>query len=222
MKRLLIAVAVLALAAPAAAGGSYRVVLSEPEGGKLLIGHAGVQAADERNSDVHIRVISPGNEVKERGTVRVLVMNYGSEPFQVGPDEVKLQLADGTVLAPTPRQKFLKGHEVIRYQMNIKRGIAVASGYGCLDPRDIDDILRDPDTTGDHSVIDGLDQLLVPLTIGPNEAWGGYYVFDVPKSVFDKRTDQPLTITVQIGADEHHFPATLHWKGNSGTPVQLR
>ena len=121
MKRPLIAVALLALASPAAAG-SYRVVLSEPEGGKLLIGHAGVQAADERNSDVHIRVISPGNEVKERGTVRVLVMNHGSQPFEVGPDEVKLQLADGTVLTPTPRQKFLKGHEVIRYETNMEFG----------------------------------------------------------------------------------------------------
>lgn len=211
MKHLLMCVVALGLASPALAG-SYRIVLSQPEGGKLLIGHAGVQAADERDNDVHVRVISPGNEVKERGTIRILVMNYGSEPFEVGPEEVKLELADGTVLEPTPYQKFVKGHALIKREMNIARAINVASGYADADSRDMDDILRDPTTPVDHSLIDGLDQRLVPLTIGPKQAWGGYYVFDVPESVFDKRTDQPLTITVQTGAEEHRFPATLHWK----------
>ena len=60
--------------------------------------------------------------------------------------------------------------------------------------------------------LDALYQLLLPESVGPNQVWGGYYVFDMPKGVFDRRADQPLTIIVRTGSEEHRFAATLHWK----------
>ena len=237
MKRLIVALAALSLAAPACAG-SYRVVLQKPENGKLLFGHAGVQAADERNDRVLIRVISPGNQVKERGTVRVLVMNFGSTPFEFGPDQVKLELDGGTTLAPTDLGKFVKGKRVIDNQMRIERAIDLnvrsnlaaltGAGGGGQSPGaggpgsfsgtapggenpDVDFTVDDSRLAGSN-LLDALDQLLLPLTVGPNQAWGGYYVFDMPKAVFDRRADQPLTIVVTTGAEKHRFPATLHWK----------
>ena len=235
MKHLLICAAALGLASPALAG-SYRVVLSQPEDGKLPKGHAGVQAADERDSNVLIRLISPGNEVKERGTVRVLVLNYGPQTFDFGPDQVKLRLADGTVLQPTPFEKFDKGRNVIqRVQREAKavnlqnsevlaslaRDSAAGGGTPSSGPMptmgsstnsgELASEAADQDLPGAY-LLDALDQLLVPLSVGPKQAWGGYYVFDVPKTVFDRKADQPLTVIVATGSETHEFPATLHWK----------
>jgi hypothetical protein len=54
--------------------------------------------------------------------------------------------------------------------------------------------------------------LLLPETVGPKQVWGGYYVFDLPKPVLERRSDQPLTIIVRTGGEVHRFAATLHWK----------
>jgi hypothetical protein len=235
MKRLLICLAALGLASPALAG-SYRVVLSQPEGGKLLRGHAGVQAADEISSNVLIRLISPGNEVKDRGTVRVLVFNYGPKTFDFGPDQVRLRLADGTVLQPTPFEKFDKGRNVIERAQRQAKAVnlqnsellaslaqesAAAGGTPSSGPMpttgssansgELASTTADQDLPG-ADLMNALDQLLVPLTVGPKQAWGGYYVFDVPKAVFDREADQPLTVIVATGNETHEFPATLHWK----------
>ena len=61
-------------------------------------------------------------------------------------------------------------------------------------------------------MLDSIYQLLVPLSVEPQKAWGGYYVFDMPKTAFRRKTDQPLTIVVRTGAREHRFAATLKWK----------
>lgn len=239
MKRSLVLVAALSLLSAPAMAGSYRILLSPPQGGRLLIGHAGVQAADERNDKLVIRVISPGNEVKQRGTLRFLVMNLGEKPFEVGPDEVKLQLADGTVFQPTPMKEFDKSAEMIEREARHAHAIDLqnreslsaiaeqASNGPASQPGSPEPAISAPSAAGDASglqnsdsstallgdeLLDDLNQLLVPLTVGPKQAWGGYYVFDVPKSVFDKRADQPLTIMVKTGAEEHRFSATLHWK----------
>ena len=236
MKRILISLAVLALGAPATAG-SYRVVL-QPVGGKMLVGHAGVEAVDETTPEAHVRLITPGNEVKERGTVRVLVRNLGTKAFQFGPDDVRLELADGTRLKPTALDKFEKGAELVQREMRHEAAIDVQvknslstyaqqSGSGTLNSMqsspagsisapatDFEDIERQSDE-GDlpgAKTVDALYQLLLPDTVGPNQVWGGYYVFDLPKDVFNRKADQPLTVIVRTGAEEHRFAATLHWK----------
>jgi hypothetical protein len=232
MKRLVISIAALTLSCPAFAG-SYRVVL-QPVNGKMLVGHAGVQAVDETTAAAHVRVITPGNEVKERGTVRVLVRNLGSTPFQFGPNNVTLQLADGTELKPTSLDKFEKGAALIQNEMGhaaavdmqIKNSLSsyaqqgggrtlTSTQAGAFAPgANIQDLERRSDESDlpGAKTMDALYQLLLPETVGPNQAWGGYYVFDLPKAAFDRKVDQPLTIMVRTGSEEHRFAATLHWK----------
>jgi hypothetical protein len=239
MKHVLISFAALALSVPATAG-SYRVVL-QPADGKMLIGHAGVQAVDERTAGAHVRLISPGNEVKERGTVRVLVRNLGLKAFQFGPQNVKLQLADGTELKPTPLDKFEKGAALVQREMGhaaavdmqVKNSLssyaqqsgnagsaalnsmqAGPSGGVTAPAADVQDLERRSDESNlpGAKTMDALYQLLLPETVGPNQVWGGYYVFDLPKGAFNRKADQPLTIIVRTGSEEHRFAATLHWK----------
>jgi hypothetical protein len=232
MKRVVIAIAALTLGAPALAG-SYRVVL-QPADGKMLVGHAGVQAVDERTAGAHVRLISPGNQVKERGTVRVLVRNLGPNAFQFGPQNVKLQLADGTELKPTPLDKFEKGAALIQREMGhaaavdmqIKNSLSSyaqqsgSAGSAALNSMqagpaaDVQDLERRSDESSlpGAKTMDALYQLLLPETVGPNEVWGGYYVFDLPKAAFNRKSDQPLTIIVRTGNEEHRFAASLHWK----------
>lgn len=237
MKPGLIAFAVLSLSAPALAG-SYRVTL-QPVAGKILIGHAGVQAVDETSASAHVRLISPGNEVKERGTVRVLVRNTGSKAFQFGPDDVTLQLADGTELKPTSLDKFEKGAVIVQREMRhaaavdmqVKNSLSIYAQQGgggamsgsmqggpsdsvsgpATDFQDLERPSEENDLPG-AKTMDALYQLLLPAEVGPNEAWGGYYVFDMPKAVFNRKADQPLTVVVRTGGEEHRFAATLHWK----------
>jgi len=232
MKLLVISIAALALSCPAFAG-SYRVVL-QPMQGKMLVGHAGVQAVDETTAVAHVRLITPGNQVKERGTVRVLVRNLTSAAFQFGPENVRLQLADGTDLKPSPLDQFEKGAEIVQREMGhaaavdmqIKNSLSsyaqqgggstlTSTQAGAFAPRaNIQDLERRSDESDlpGAKTMDALYQLLVPETVGPNQAWGGYYVFDLPKAAFDRRVDQPLTIIVRTGSEEHRFAATLHWK----------
>jgi hypothetical protein len=225
------------LAAPAGAH-SYRVVLNAP----ALVGHAGVQAVDDRTSTALVRVISPGAEVGQRGTIRVLVMNLGGKPFPFGADQVTLKLADGTVLKPTPLEQFVKGKDLVERESrraatvdlqnrNSLAELASQTGGGMtaqsiapgpggstvsgasssstlgLD-RQTDDMLIPGAQT-----LDAINQVLdTPLDVGPQKAWGGYYVFDMPKAAFERRADQPLTILVRTGSELHRFDATLKWK----------
>src|SRR5436305_9000456 len=108
-KSVLAAVTLGLLASPAWAH-SYRVVLSGPAAGqKMLVGHAGVQAIDERTPTALVRLISPGAEVRQRGTIRVLVMNLSNSQFDFGPENVAIRLSDGTVLKQMPLEPMLKG-----------------------------------------------------------------------------------------------------------------
>lgn len=232
MKRMVISIAALTIGCPALAG-SYRVVL-QPVGGKMLNGHAGVQAVDETTAVAHVRLVTPGNEVKDRGTIRVLVRNLGPTTFPFGPDNVRLQLADGTELKPTSLDKFEKGATIVQREMGHEAAIDMQvknslSSYAQQGPgstlsstqpgafapgANIEDLSRRSDESElpGAKTRDALYQLLLPEDVGPNQAWGGYYVFDLPKAVFDRRMDQPLTVIVRIGSEEHRFAATLHWK----------
>ena len=235
MKRMLIAMAALACASPALAG-SYRIVLDRPVNGRLLRGHAGLQAADERTAASLVRIIAPGNPVEQRGTVRVLVMNLGTRTFTFGPDQVTLKLGDGTVLKPVPIEQYEKRRVVAEEVSNRARtidmrnradlsalagqtgsGAASIPGGGMVSAG-ASGSAAGQDSASDDSqlphaeVLNAMYQLLIPLDVEPQHAWGGYFVFDVPKDVQKRRTDQPLTITVRTGSDEHRFSGTLRWK----------
>jgi hypothetical protein len=230
--------ALAALAMPGAAlAGSYRVVLTPPTGGKLLIGHGGVQAADDRTGGALVRLVAPGNEVRERGTVRVLVMNLGSQPFEFGPDQVTLRLADGTELHPVPVDTMENGRKLVEresrraaatdLQVSMNLGALAAQGATGTMPHSLAPASSTAPAGGTTQgldrrtdelhlpggqTLDAIYQILIPLTVAPTAAWGGYYVFDMPKRVQARRSDQPLTILVRTGAEEHRFDATLKWR----------
>ena len=231
-----IGLAALALAAPGFAR-SYHLVLDPPAGGKLLKGYGGLQAADQRTATALVRVITPGNDVDRRGTVRVLVMNLGPRPFTFGPQHVTLQLGDGTILAPTPRREFERGRILIeresgraaiidRANRNSFSSLARAanSGMTAATPGvstpagSVPTQVQGQDHRADllalpgGRTLDAIYQLLTPETVEPQQAWGGYYVFDVPKPVQGRRADQPLSIIVRTGREDHRFPAMLRWK----------
>ena len=234
--RFWIGFAALVLAVPGFAR-SYHLVLDPPAGGKLLKGYGGLQAADQRTATALVRVITPGNDVDRRGTVRVLVMNLGVSPFTFGPQHVTLRLGDGTVLKPTPLREFARGALLIeresrraaivdRANRNSFSSLARASNSGMTaatpgvsapagtQPTQFQgqdhqaDLLMLPG----GRTLDAIYQLLTPQTVQPQQAWGGYYVFDVPKPVQGRRADQPLSVIVRTGRQEHRFPARLQWK----------
>lgn len=236
--RLAVAALAISVAPSLASAGAYRIVLGTPPSGKLLHGYGGLEAADERTNVALVRLIAPGNDIHERGTVRVLVMNLGSQAFQFGPDDVTLSLSDGTVLKPVPVAQMEDGRELVEREMqhyyandiqtrNNLSGLAqqtnggatvhsmspgaaapgsAVSGVGGYDHR------VDESTLPGANLLDSIYQVLIPLEVEPQKAWGGYYLFDMPRAVFQRKVDQPLTITVRTGAEEHRFPATLKWK----------
>ena len=235
MNRWWILSAAVLLLPSAAYGGSYRVVL-EPGGGKMLVGHAGVQAVDDRTATALVRVISPGNAVDQRGTIRVLVQNLSSKPFEFGPEQVKLTLGDGTVLAPSSVDAYEKGRVLVERESQraattdirtrnnlpgleqqsssnasvptpgVRSITSSSSGAGGQDLRTDEALIPGAKTLG------AIYQILIPQPVEPQKAWGGYYIFDVPKAVFARRADQPLSIIVKTGPEEHRFQASLKWK----------
>lgn len=237
MIRPALALALAALLAGPVRAGAYRIELVAPPGGRLLYGHGGLEAADERTDAALVRVISPGNDIHERGTVRVLVMNLSASPFEFGPDEVILRLADGTVLKPVPVDQMEDGRELVEREMrhyaandlqnrNNLPGleeqsnsgaaqsmapVAVAPGTG-VSGTSSQDHEADKSVVPGFGLLDSIYQLLVPLSVDPRKAWGGYYVFEMPKAVFKRKADQPLWIIVRTGLEEHRFAATLKWK----------
>jgi len=235
MNRLLTAAAALAMASPALAG-SYRIVLDRPANGRLIAGHAGLQAADERTPTMFVRVIAPGNPVEQRGTVRVMVMNLGDRTFTFGPDQVTLRLGDGTVLKPVPVDQYEKRRVVAEDVQNRARtldmrnranlsalagqtgGASVpVAGVQTMSTPDVAPTSGQESTSEDSQlphaeVLNAIYQLLVPLDVEPQHAWGGYYVFDVPKDVQRRKVDQPLSIIVRTGSEDHVFSGILRWK----------
>jgi len=236
MKWWIIAAGSASLLSSVAFAGSYRVVL-EPKDGKMLVGHAGVQAVDDRTATAFVRVISPGNAVDQRGTVRVLVMNLGPKEFEFGPDQVRLTLSDGTTLQPSSVEQFEKGRVLVEHENRIAGSTDLRTrnnlpgleqqANGGPTAQTLTPVARSGSSTSgtgghdrptDESLLAGAEtlnaiyQILIPQPVPPNKAWGGYYVFDMPKAVFARRTDQPLSILVETGAEQHRFSATLKWK----------
>jgi hypothetical protein len=223
----------LILSAPALAG-NYKVVLDRPPNGRLLTGHMGLQAADEQTPYVLVRVVAPGNTVDVRGTIRVLVANLGTRTFTVGPDQVTLQLGDGTILKPVPIDAFEKRKDAAEQENGYARAIdlrnrndlsSLERGSSASTPGTpqamptgetadtaSQDYKSDSDLLPHAEALNAIYQLLIPLDVGPRQAWGGYYVFDVPKAVQRAHADHPLTITVRTGGEVHRFTGTLRWR----------
>jgi hypothetical protein len=232
MKRLT-GVALLIASSPSLAA-SYKVVLAPPSGGKVLNGHGGLHAVDDRSLTSLIRIISPGSDVKERGTIRVLVMNLGAPTFPFGPEQVSLELADGTKLSPVPLSQFIRGADLIEREMGRARSVDARNrenlsglaqqGAGSAPPlpgvrsipsaaaiTDAFDRRADEMALPGTKTLNSIYQVLESQPVEPNKAWGGYYVFNLSKEVRALRRDLPLTLVVTTGREVRRFNATLRY-----------
>ena len=216
---------------------SYTVVLSPPAGTEVVRGHGGLHAVDDRTDTTLVRVISPGSSIKERGTIRVLVMNKGAQTFQFGPDQVRLELADGTRLRPVPIGMFINKAELVERELGRARavdqrnranlselarqgagspataatGVVVAPQSGPIETGGFD-LKGDDMLLPGAKTLDAIYQVLEEQPVAPNQGWGGYYVFNVPKAMLARKADQPLTITITTGREVRRFSAILQYR----------
>jgi hypothetical protein len=233
MRKIILA-ATLALVASVPAGAAdYKLKLA-PQDGKVLKGRGGLEVFDVRTENTLMRIISPGSRITERGAVRVLVMNLGSGRYQFGPDQVSVELPDGTSLAEVPVSVFDKGETFVETQVNIGRatdravkanvsayaqaqnsgGTAATITGGTISRENFGDNALKMDDLSDAlpgaKLLGGLNGVLRPLQVGPKEAWGGYLIFDMPKALKKARADQPVTIVVRTGNEVHRIKAVLN------------
>jgi hypothetical protein len=54
--------------------------------------------------------------------------------------------------------------------------------------------------------------VLMPETVAPQAASGGYLVFELPEQAKAAAADIPLTVTVRTGDEEHRFAGLLKWR----------
>ena len=230
------AIVLLTLAAPVSAA-SYKVVLSPPAGTEVVRGYGGLHAVDDRTDTTLVRVISPGSSIKERGTIRVLVMNKGTQTFAFGPDQVRLELADGTRLQPVPIGMFINKAELVEREVGRARtvdqrnranlselarqsvgssgsaptGVAAAPTSGPIATEGLD-LKTDDLLLPGAKTLAAIYQVLETQPVAPNQGWGGYYVFNMPKAIRDRKSDLPLKIVVTTGAEVRRFDATLQYR----------
>jgi hypothetical protein len=57
---------------------------------------SGVAAVDDSTQGSSVRLIQAEGSLKKRGSIELLVMNQGDQPFNFGPENVTATLADGT------------------------------------------------------------------------------------------------------------------------------
>ena len=236
MMRAFVAISIAVLGTPVSAA-THKVLLSPPAGSEVVRGYGGLHAVDDRTETTLVRVISPGNDVRERGTIRILVLNKGNQTFQFGPDQVKLELADGTRLKPVPISMFINKAELVEREVGRARtvdqrnrsnlselarqssgsagpgplGVAAAPQSGAISTGGLDLKTEDLLLPGAKN-LDAIYQVLETQPVEPNHGWGGYYVFNLPKAARAQKTDLPMTITVTTGGEVRRFNATLQYR----------
>ena len=216
-----------------AAATDYKLEFSQADG-TVLKGRGGLQVLDVRTDKTLMRVIAPGSRITKRGTVRVLVMNLGQPAFEFGPDQVSVELSDGTVLAEVPVAVFDNGEKLVEKEVRIGGSVdravkanlsayAQAQNSGAT-AATVTGRALSGDNVGDNALkmdelsdqirgakqLGGLNGVLRPLAVGPKEAWGGYLIFDVPKTRQKSKVDQPVTIVVRTGREIHRIKAVLN------------
>lgn len=231
--KLMSASAALTVSGAAVAGGY--VVNLQPGNAGLIRGHAGLHAVDDRTETTLVRIVAPGLKVGKRGTIRVLVMNLGKEPFEFGPADVSLTLADGSEIKKVPLREFERGYSLIKREQNRAAAVdmqnrntlsslggqsrtgmtagsnaPVSSGSSASDI-DVNALSRPSDEYAlpGGKTLDAIYQVLMPETVAPQAASGGYLVFELPKEAKAATGDIPLTISVRAGGEEHRFAGLL-------------
>jgi hypothetical protein len=224
--RLLAASVALTVSGAAVAGG--HVVTLQPGSAGIVRGHAGLHAADAKSERALVRIVAPGLEIDERGTIRVLVMNLGPEPFEFGPDNVKLTLADGSELKQVPMAEYERAYDIITREQNRMAAVnmqtrnslssigQMPSGSNAT-PADSGDVSAVSQRANEtplpgSNTLDAMYEVLMPETVPSQAASGGYLVFEMPEQAKAAASDIPLTIMVRTGGEEHRFAGVLKWR----------
>lgn len=233
MRSMVMGAGLAMLLASAASGADYKLEFAPGEG-KVLKGRGGLQVFDVTTDKTRMRVVAPGSRITNRGTVRVLVMNLGQPTYEFGPDQVSVELADGTSLQEVPVATFDKAEGFVQKQVNIgsavdrqvkanlstyaeqqnSGGTAASITGGTISRENFGDNAMKLDDLSDGvpgvKLLGGLNGVLRPLAVGPKEAWGGYLIFDMPKTLQRAKTDQPVVIVVRTGQEVHRIKAVLN------------
>jgi hypothetical protein len=77
--------------------GEYVMQLQPNEAQQVRM-DAGVETVDSITTASAIRFIEPTGPFKKRAVIQIMFLNSGQRPFNVGPENVTAQLADGTVV----------------------------------------------------------------------------------------------------------------------------
>ena len=230
----LAAFAGLVLAAPSFALGFRLDLLSGSE--RLLRAKNGIAAADSRTARALVRVISPGSSINRVGTVRVLVMNLGAKPFEFGPENVRVEAADGTILPLVTNERLDKGYRVVEKETNrqdavksrVSRDLASLAQSGSVGvmpqtPAPMPnsaaaaaqsagrlDRTKGPGEKTNPGLLEAIEGTLGPAEVGPQEVTGGYLLFEIPKNIRSVKKPQELVVLVTVAGEVHRFPALLN------------
>ena len=235
--RILVAsLAAVALAAPSFALDFRLDLLGGSE--RLLRAKNGIAAADSRTGKALVRVISPGNSIGRFGTVRVLVMNLGPRPFEFGPENVRVQAGDGTVLPLVSNDRLDSGHRIVEKETarrnavnarvsNNLSALAEAGSVGVMPRAQAPvavpsapsgaagqsagrlDRWRAPGEAADRGILAAIEGTLGPAEVAPQQASGGYLLFEIPKKIRSANKPEEVVFLVTVAGEVHRFPALL-------------
>jgi hypothetical protein len=85
---------------------------------------AGVAAVDAHKVRSSVRLIQLEGDLKKRGTVQIIVMNHGDQPFDFGPENVTSRLADGTAVAVIPYDQLAREEKSRQTWRAVAAGLA--------------------------------------------------------------------------------------------------
>lgn len=235
-KVIAIALACAAALAPAAVQASFRVKLQGAPEHPLIEGRGGLHAVDSRTERTLVRVISPGSDINKMGTVRVLVMNLAAEPFVFSARNVTLELADGTPLPWVPYEEFDEGAKLIERESARQAAMGrrsannfseLAAGGAARTPgvstpapggnagADAAEKLEDDAEVGRQpgaKMREMVESIMDRSRLEPQQAAGGYLLFELPKPLRSARADVPIVLVVKTGKEEHRFTGLLDWQ----------
>ena len=84
----------------------------------------GVAAVDSFGPSSTVRLVQTEGSIKKRASIQLLVMNKGQQPFNIGPENVRAELADGTPVA------IINYDQLVREEKKRKMWAAIAAGLG--------------------------------------------------------------------------------------------
>ena len=103
------------------------------------------------------------------------------------------------------------GSETLTRLIGAPAGVAVAPQSGPVSTGGFDLKTEDMALPG-AKTLSSIYQVLETQPVAPNQGWGGYYVFNLPKGVRAQKASVPLTITVTTGSEVRRFNATLQYR----------